>query len=365
MGGVRFDRVTKLYGRITAVKDVDFDAADGEFLVLLGPSGCGKTTILRLAAGLERPTHGRVYIDDADVTDIEPKDRNIAMVFQSYALYPHMDVGENLSFGLKMRGIPTDEREKRVNGIAGMLGIEHLLKRKPKELSGGEKQRVAVGRAIVRNPSVFLMDEPLSSLDAKLRVQMRAELLRLHRELGTTFLYVTHDQTEATMLGNRIAVINNGQVRQIGSPDEIYRNPVNLFVAGFIGTPPMNLVSATFYQKEKTFFSLGEAQVGIDDRAHEALIRNGFHVGDKVVIGIRPGDISAGLIETKDEPSLKGTIELVEVLGTEVFVHVQTQVGVLTAKHVGNLSFRVGDAIRVSLKQNAIHIFDPETGNRI
>jgi len=244
MASVTFEHVTKKFENVIAVKDLTLHIPDGEFLVLVGPSGCGKTTTLRLLAGLEEVTHGRIYIGDRDVTDIPPKDRNVAMVFQSYALYPHMNVYDNIAFGLRMRKVPKLEIERRVLEAARMLEIEHILYRRPRELSGGQRQRVAVARAIVRDPAVFLFDEPLSNLDAKLRVQTRAELIKLHQRLGTTFVYVTHDQVEAMTMGTRIAVMKDGVLQQVDTPQNIYERPDNLFVAGFIGSPPMNFFEA-------------------------------------------------------------------------------------------------------------------------
>src|SRR5512143_515173 len=254
MAGVVYDHVTKQFGDVTAVNDLSLDVADKEFLVLVGPSGCGKTTALRLLAGLEEISAGSIYIGDRVVNDVPPKDRDIAMVFQSYALYPHMSVYDNMAFGLKLRKTPKSEIDSRVKEAADILQIGHLLQRKPKELSGGQRQRVALGRAIVRKPQVFLMDEPLSNLDAKLRVQTRAELIKLHRNLGTTFIYVTHDQIEAMTMGTRIAVMNQGLLQQVDSPQNLYDHPANMFVAGFIGSPSMNFSDATLVKQDSKLF---------------------------------------------------------------------------------------------------------------
>ena len=253
MASVTYKNVTKRFGDVAAVSDLSIEIADKEFLVFVGPSGCGKSTSLRLLAGLEEINEGEIYIGDRLVNDVPPKDRDIAMVFQSYALYPHMTVYDNMAFGLKLRKVPKQEIDRRVKEAAGMLGIEHLLDRKPKQLSGGQRQRVAVGRAIVREPNVFLMDEPLSNLDAKLRVQARAEISKLHQRLGTTFIYVTHDQTEAMTMGTRIAVLNDGVLQQIDTPQHLYDLPANIFVAGFIGSPAMNFFEATLIRRERRY----------------------------------------------------------------------------------------------------------------
>ena len=286
MATVTFDHVFKKYGDVTAVSDLNLEIGDGEFMVLVGPSGCGKTTSLRMIAGLEEISEGKLRIGDKVVNDVAPKDRDIAMVFQSYALYPHMSVRDNLAFGLKLRKVPKPEIEKRINEAAGILQLEKLLDRKPKELSGGQRQRVALGRAIVREPAVFLMDEPLSNLDAKLRVQTRAEIARLHQRLGTTMVYVTHDQVEAMTMGQRIAVMSEGLLQQVGTPQQLYDTPINRFVAGFIGSPAMNFVELASPGGGATELSTGSMTVpgphGVTAKALQS-------AGDKVIAGFRPG----------------------------------------------------------------------------
>jgi len=294
MAGVALESVTKVYpGNVVAVSDVSFEVADGELLVLVGPSGCGKSTVLRMIAGLEDVTRGTVRIDGRAVNDVPPKDRDVAMVFQNYALYPHMTVHRNLAFGLRFRKTPKPEIENRVRETAALLGIQQLLGRKPKALSGGQRQRVALGRAIVRQPAAFLLDEPLSNLDAKLRVEMRAELSRLHQRLGTTTVYVTHDQVEAMTLGDRIAVMSEGLIRQTATPLELYDRPVNQFVAGFLGAPPMNFVHGRLEESDgKVFFNEGSARIELGPwakRAAQALPTR------DAVLGIRPEDITLGL----------------------------------------------------------------------
>ena len=284
MATVTFDHVFKKYGDVTAVSDLNLEIGDGEFMVLVGPSGCGKTTSLRMIAGLEEISEGTLRIGDKVVNDVAPKDRDIAMVFQSYALYPHMSVRDNLAFGLKLRKVPKPEIEKRINEAAGILQLEKLLDRKPKELSGGQRQRVALGRAIVREPAVFLMDEPLSNLDAKLRVQTRAEIARLHQRLGTTMVYVTHDQVEAMTMGQRIAVMSEGLLQQVGTPQQLYDTPINRFVAGFIGSPAMNFVELASPGGGATELSTGSMKFPVPTGYREGL----QSAGDKVIAGFRP-----------------------------------------------------------------------------
>jgi ABC-type sugar transport system ATPase subunit len=305
MAGVTFDDVTKEFpGGTVAVDRLSLDIADGEFMILVGPSGCGKTTALRMVAGLETPTSGRIAVGERVVNDVSPRDRDIAMVFQNYALYPHMSVYRNLAFGLRQRHTPRDEVKRRVGDISTMLGLDALLQRRPAQLSGGQRQRVAMGRALVRQPKAFLMDEPLSNLDAKLRVQMRAELKRLHASLGITTIYVTHDQVEAMTLGDRIAVLSDGKMQQLGPPQDVYQEPANVFVAGFIGSPPMNLLRG----------AVRSGRVAAGDLEFE---RTGVPDGE-VVVGIRPESLAPGL---EGLPSMGFRIEVVEPLGDEVIVH--------------------------------------------
>src|SRR5438477_5106360 len=305
MGQVTLEHVTKRFPNGTvALNDLSLEIEDGEFLILVGPSGCGKTTALRIVAGLEKPTGGRIAIGERVVNDVTPRDRDIAMVFQNYSLYPHMTVYKNLAFGLKERRTPKPEIERRVSEVSSILGLDELLTRRPAQLSGGQRQRVAMGRALVREPKAFLMDEPLSNLDAKLRVQMRAELKRIHQRLGITTIYVTHDQVEAMTLGDRIVVMSAGEVQQIGRPQEVYKEPVNLFVAGFIGSPPMNLLR-------------GSARGGRVEAGELALSRDGVPDGD-VVVGVRPEALA---LANDSMPSFDFVVDVVEPLGDEAVIH--------------------------------------------
>jgi multiple sugar transport system ATP-binding protein len=307
------EHVTKLFDPdVVAVNDVSLEIADGEFIVLVGPSGCGKTTLLRLIAGLEEVTAGEIRIGDRDVTDLDPRDRDVAMVFQSYALYPQMTVEQNVGFGLKVRNIARDEMHDRIRRTATMLGLEQLLARKPAALSGGQRQRVAMGRAVVRDPQAFLMDEPLSNLDAKLRLQMRAELAALHGRLGTTTVFVTHDQVEAMTLGQRVAVLRDGQLQQVATPQQLYRNPANLFVAAFIGSPPMNLVEATVADGSVSFAGFDIPLPDADEVA--------AYVGRSLIVGIRPSDMEDADVRPDELPTIEVTADVTEDLGSEVNV---------------------------------------------
>ncbi|WP_297497491.1 ABC transporter ATP-binding protein [Thermococcus sp.] len=371
MSEVRLVSVWKVFGGFTAVKDMDLYVGDGEFMILLGPSGCGKTTTLRMIAGLEEPTRGQIYIGDKLVADPErdvfvpPKDRDVAMVFQSYALYPHMTVYDNIAFPLKLRKVHKDEIDKRVREVAEMLGLTELLHRKPRELSGGQRQRVALGRAIVRRPRVFLMDEPLSNLDAKLRVKMRAELKRLQRQLGVTTIYVTHDQVEAMTMGDRVAVINAGQLQQVGTPEEVYDRPANTFVAGFIGSPPMNFLEGTL--TEDGFVDFGDFRLKLLPDQFEVL-RESNLVGKTVTFGIRPEDIHDALfaqVKIPGENMVTADVDIIENLGSEKIVHL----------HVGALRFlgvfrsdsrvREGQRIDVVFGMQKAHIFEKGSGKAI
>lgn len=311
MAKLQLNKVTKIYDKsVYATKDLSFDVHDKEFAVLVGPSGCGKTTALRLIAGLEDLTSGEIYIDGNCVNDISPKDRNVAMVFQNYALYPHMNVFDNMAFGLRMRKYPKSEISKRVNEASEMLGIDNLLKRKPKQLSGGQRQRVAVGRAIVRQPKIFLFDEPLSNLDAKLRVQMRAELSRLHKKIQATIIYVTHDQIEAMTLGQKIIVLKDGEIQQIADPGLLYREPKNSFVAGFIGSPPMNFITGVIKkQANRIVFENADIRLKLNNNFSN-------YIGKDITIGIRPTDFS-----TKKGSAIKIMIDVVEPLGSEHYIY--------------------------------------------
>lgn len=324
MASVTYDHVFKRFGEVAAVNDLDIKIEDKEFLVLVGPSGCGKTTALRCLAGLEEITDGRILIADQVVNDVAPKDRDIAMVFQSYALYPHMSVYDNMAFGLKLRKVPKDEIKRRVQQSAEILGIEMLLDRKPRQLSGGQRQRVAVGRAIVREPKVFLFDEPLSNLDAKLRVETRANLSKLHQQLATTFIYVTHDQTEAMTMASRIAVMNKGVLKQINTPQNLYDNPDNLFVAGFIGSPAMNFFKATLKKSDgKICVDGGAFRVEIPASRNNVY---GPYIGRSIIFGIRPEDIKDPNFTPPGifAQPVDGNIEVTELMGNEVFLYISS-----------------------------------------
>jgi len=346
---------------VTAVDHLSIEIQDKEFAVLVGPSGCGKTTALRMIAGLEEVTSGEIYIDNRLVNDVAPKDRDIAMVFQNYALYPHMNIRENLGFGLKMRKFPKEEIDQRVRDAAEILGIHELLDRKPKQLSGGQRQRVAVGRAIVRKPKVFLFDEPLSNLDAKLRVAMRAEISKLHRRLGATIIYVTHDQVEAMTMATRIFIMNQGALQQSGAPLDIYKQPANRFVAGFIGSPAMNFISAELVRQENAFF--------IDTAGFKVKLPLSFgphiesHAGRQVVFGVRPEDIA---VRAPAEPDHGNTLsvrtDVVETLGSETFVYLTCGPHAIVARmDTPEQPLTVGQTLKVDLKMSRTHIFDKET----
>ena len=360
MATVTFDNVNKSYGDFQAVKDLNLEIGDGEFMVLVGPSGCGKTTSLRMIAGLEEITAGTLRIGDRVVNDVPPKDRDIAMVFQSYALYPHMSVRENLAFGLKLRKVPKAEIERRVNEAAETIQLQKLLDRKPKELSGGQRQRVALGRAIVREPAVFLMDEPLSNLDAKLRVQTRAEIARLHQRLKTTVVYVTHDQVEAMTMGTRIAVMNEGLLQQVGTPQALYDTPINRFVAGFIGSPSMNFVEVHMDGTGESARLVGPADwsIPIPPRYREAATPK---AGKTLVAGFRPEHLDIG----EGGPgvgSFRARADVVEYLGNEELLHInaadQDIVAIVGSEH----RVRPGDIVNLILPLDKLHLFDGETG---
>ncbi len=361
MASVTYEHVTKQFGDVVAVSDLSIEVPDKEFLVFVGPSGCGKTTSLRLLAGLEEVTEGDIFIGDRLVNDVPPKDRDIAMVFQSYALYPHMSVYDNMAFGLKLRKTPKKEIERRVHEAAKILGIEELLDRKPKQLSGGQRQRVAVGRAIVREPYVFLMDEPLSNLDAKLRVQARAEISKLHQRLGTTFIYVTHDQVEAMTMGTRIAVMRDGILQQVDSPQVLYDTPVNIFVAGFIGSPAMNFLDATLVERDgKVAVDAKDFLLEIPDDKAETYRQ---HLGKDVIFGIRPEDthdpeyappgIKSALVEAK--------VDVTELMGNEVIVYLVSEGSEFLGRFDPRTGARVGNTVPVSFNMDRMHVFDKQT----
>ena len=366
MTRVIFDGVTKLYsgsgGGAPAVSDLNLEIEDEEFLVLVGPSGCGKSTAMRMVAGLEEISEGRIIIGDRVVNDLPPKDRNVAMVFQSYALYPHMSVRDNLAYPLKLRKIPKAEREQRVREAARILDIEQYLDRKPKALSGGQRQRVALGRAIVRNADLFLMDEPLSNLDAKLRVQTRAELVKLHDRVRTTTIYVTHDQTEAMTMGDRIAVLSLGLLQQLDTPQNLYDNPANKFVAGFIGSPSMNFIDVTIEQADGKLWAVTPGfKMIVPANAAKGLAN---HVGKTVAMGIRPehliekSKIAGGAPEGSLIPV---TVDVVELLGNEIFVYLTNRGATLTARMPPDIKLERGQNIEVATESDRLHFFDPQT----
>ena len=357
MAQVHLRNITKTYGKqpkaVQVIHGISIDIADGEFIVMVGPSGCGKSTLLRMVAGLEEITGGEIVIGERVVNELEPKDRDIAMVFQNYALYPHMSVYENMAYGLKIRGFSKSDIEARVQKAAGILELAPLLQRTPRQLSGGQRQRVAMGRAIVREPAVFLFDEPLSNLDAKLRVQMRLEIQKLHRALGTTSLYVTHDQVEAMTLGQRMIVMNAGRAEQIGTPAEVYAKPASTFVAGFIGSPPMNLLNGTA-GRDGASFELGNgAGVSLPQGAGAPA------AGRACILGLRPEHMVIG------RPGIAMEVEMVEALGADLLVHAVAGGQGLIIRAPSNTQVRVGERITAGFGADCVHWFDPETTRRI
>ena len=364
MAGLELKNIVKKYPNgFQAVNDFNMKIEDKEFIIFVGPSGCGKTTTLRMIAGLEEITEGELYIGDKLMNDVAPKDRDIAMVFQNYALYPHMSVYDNMAFGLKLRKTPKAEIEKRVSEAARILDIEHLLDRKPKALSGGQRQRVAMGRAIVREPKVFLMDEPLSNLDAKLRVQMRTEITKLHKKLQTTFVYVTHDQTEAMTLGTRIVVMKDGVIQQLDSPVNLYNKPKNLFVAGFIGSPQMNLVEVTVEKKgNDVFLVFGEQPIKLPESKAKAVADGGYD-GKTVIMGIRPEDMhdEEMFISQSPDSIINCEVEVTELLGAEIYLYLLCAEQQMTARVNPRSTAKSGDVIKVALDVQRIHVFDKET----
>jgi multiple sugar transport system ATP-binding protein len=376
VSSIEFDKVTKRFQDTVAVNEITIDIADGEFMIFVGPSGCGKTTALRMVAGLEEISSGTIRLGGQVINDIDPSERDIAMVFQNYALYPHMTVAANLAFPLRMRRQPKHEIKARVTEVAQLLGIEALLGRKPRELSGGQRQRVAMGRSIVRHPQAFLMDEPLSNLDAKLRVQMRAELVKLHRTLGVTTVYVTHDQTEAMTLGQRVTVLNHGVVQQIAPPQELYDWPANSFVASFIGSPPMNFVRGRIESSE---IHMGSVAVSLPERLLGQLDSS----NRDLTVGLRPesflagSDIAAG--ERGGDPRIAGQVEIVEQLGSESFVYFKTDdlevmevgerplelKGALCARLRAGVRYEPGDAIELAIAPASVRLFDSDSGRSV
>jgi multiple sugar transport system ATP-binding protein len=399
MAGIAFDGVTKVFDDGTvAVEDLSLEVDDGSLMVLVGPSGCGKTTALRMVAGLERITEGQIRIGDRVVNEVAPKDRDIAMVFQNYALYPHLSVFENMAFGLRLRRFKKPEIKQRVEQAATTLDLFELLTRKPGQLSGGQRQRVAMGRAIVRQPKAFLMDEPLSNLDAKLRVQMRTEISRLQRDVGVTTIYVTHDQVEAMTMGDRVAVLKHGVLQQLDAPASLYRRPANLFVAGFIGSPAMNLVEATVtVQGERVVAAFGGERLAVDEQAVAERPALRGYAGRRVILGIRPENLEdAGLrAEVAEDRRLKTTVDLREDMGSEVLVHftvatppvltedtrelaaavgedvaeleagARTGTTTMVARFDANTAANEGDRIEVAVDTRHLHFFDPDSGQSI
>ena len=355
MARVKFDRVVKRYGDTLVIKGLDLDIQDKEFLVLVGPSGCGKSTALRMIAGLEEVSEGNLYIGDRVVNDVHPKHRDIAMVFQNYALYPHMSVRENMGFALKLKKVAKTEIDRAVDDAAKRLEITHLLDRKPKALSGGQRQRVALGRAIVRNPQVFLMDEPLSNLDAKLRVTMRSEIKKLHQQLQTTFVYVTHDQTEALTMGDRIAIFNAGYMQQVGTPFEVYNRPLNMFVATFIGSPQMNMLEGTA--------AVEGDQVRVKGSHFEFVMpKTGEMKDGPVVVGFRPEHLTP----TADTGhAYRAEVDVIEPMGSEAFVYLKADKGNVIARLGENHIPKIGDTLALTIDAAKIHLFDPKTENRL
>lgn len=379
MASVTFQNIFKVYpGGVTAVSDFNLKIRDKEFVVLVGPSGCGKSTTLRMVAGLEEITKGELFIGERRVNDVPPKDRDIAMVFQNYALYPHMTVYDNMAFGLKLRKTPKAEIDNRVKEAAAILGIEHLLNRKPNALSGGQKQRVALGRAIVREPRVFLMDEPLSNLDAKLRVQMRTEITRLHQRLQTTFIYVTHDQTEAMTMGDRIVVMKDGFMQQVDSPQNLYDYPVNQFVAGFIGTPPMNFIPVTLVKEGADVYAMFGTEEETKTKNLQKIkvpegkvkkFKDPSYIGKEVMLGIRPEDLHDEeiFLQSAADSTVKAYVDVVELMGSETFLYLNMADvdGTITARVDPRSTARMGDTIRIAMDPNRLHFFDLETEESI
>ncbi|MBQ1279027.1 MAG: sn-glycerol-3-phosphate ABC transporter ATP-binding protein UgpC [Clostridia bacterium] len=374
MASLSLRNVYKRYpGGVTAVSDFNLEIKDKEFIILVGPSGCGKSTTLRMVAGLEEISDGEVYIGDRLVNDVAPKDRDIAMVFQNYALYPHMTVFDNMAFGLKLRKTPKDEIKRRVEEAARILDIEHLLERKPKALSGGQRQRVALGRAIVREPKVFLLDEPLSNLDAKLRAQMRTEISKLHQRLGTTFIYVTHDQTEAMTMGTRIVVMKSGLIQQVDTPQNLYLYPCNLFVAGFIGSPQMNFIESKLIKNGDDYY----VEFGSEDTKTRAGVKYQIklpadknkndclaaYVDKEVIMGIRPEHVhnEEDLIAANPDGIVEADVEVTELMGAETYLYMNCEGQTINARVAPTNTARPGDKIKIALEPSKIHLFDKDT----
>ena len=364
MASLSLKHIYKKYpGGVTAVSDFCLEIKDKEFIIFVGPSGCGKSTTLRMIAGLEEITEGELFIGDRLVNDVAPKDRDIAMVFQNYALYPHMSVFDNMAFGLKLRKVPKEEIKRKVEEAARILDISHLLDRKPKALSGGQKQRVALGRAIVRDPKVFLLDEPLSNLDAKLRAQMRTELTKIHKRLGTTFIYVTHDQVEAMTMATRIVVMKDGVIQQVDTPQNLYDAPCNVFVAGFIGTPQMNFINAKLDKKgEDVYVTFGKNSLKLPaEKVDNPDLKP--YIGEEVIVGIRPECIhdEERYLTAMPESVIETYVEVTELMGAEIYLYLVTDEQTLTARVSSRSTARSGDTIKVAMEVSRMHIFDKDT----
>ena len=365
MATLKFNNICKVYGKDTvAVKDFNLEVKDHEFIVFVGPSGCGKSTTLRMLAGLEEISSGELYIDDVLINDVQPKKRDIAMVFQSYALYPHMTVYENMAFFLKIRKIPKAEIDERVKEVASILGLTEYLNRKPKALSGGQCQRVALGRAIVRRPKVFLMDEPLSNLDAKLRVTMREEIIRIHEKVGATTIYVTHDQTEAMTMASRIVIMKTGIVQQIGTPKEVYSYPANTFVAQFIGSPSMNLFNGSYDNGKFTFDGTNSITIDIP-KEHQEKLKD--YSGKQLIVGIRPEDISLdpAMLKKYSHDTISIDSQVVELLGHDLVIYSDVDGQKIIVKTLADYDIKAHQDVKVAICMNKIHYFDPDTTNRI
>jgi multiple sugar transport system ATP-binding protein len=358
---VVYEHVTKTFGNIAAVDDLELEVRSGEFLILLGPSGCGKTTTIRLTAGLETPTSGRIYIGDQAVNDLPPRDRNVAMVFQDYALYPHFTVYQNISFPLRVRKMSREEIDERINKVAAMLRITELLQRKPKEISGGQAQRVALGRAMVREPSVFLLDEPLSNIDAKLRIEMRAELVKLQRQLGTTTIYVTHDQEEAMTIGHRIVIMNKGVVQQVGSPLEVYDHPNSAFVARFIGSPAMNMLEGNVEERDgKLAVDIGPFTCFVPRTLEKTVRESGL---SEIMIGIRPEEIT--IVREGNPDAIEAKIDVIEPVGSDTYLYLDAGGIPVIARTDPHVDFITGEKVWLLMHKERFHLFSKKDGDRI
>lgn len=365
MAEIKLENVKKAYGDDAVVKGIDIEVRDREFLVLVGPSGCGKSTTLRMIAGLEDVTDGVIKIDDKIVNDVEPKDRDVAMVFQNYALYPHMSVYDNMAFSLKLKKMDKGAIDKKVREVAYILKLEGMLKKFPKSLSGGQKQRVALGRAMVRNPKVFLMDEPLSNLDAKLRTEMRAQISKLHKDLDATFVYVTHDQTEAMTMGDRIVVMQDGEVKQVDSPENIYNRPLNKFVAGFIGSPQMNFLDVVARDKGGVVLEIGGvgSTLNLNDDIGKK-IKSGGYIGSRLILGIRPEDVYS-VDDVADIASMDAKVSLKELTGSETYIYFDLGGSEIIAKFDSRKNIPDKDMMKIAFDTDKIHIFDKESEENI